>query len=592
MEIKQTVSEDQMKQQQQLNVEQEEQQSQQRDQQQLPQTVVLQTKHGRIKQEFAERARGLWETGKVMIPQNAAEATYAKEYKNQVFAGKRKVNRTPGTVRPKQKREEAKTVAAEHNAYQEKIQMRREAIAGKVAGQTERYHEAAAHFLESENAREELLERGNKESFLQTAIDNFMQTDLDLDMRTTRSFVASMSKIEEVIGKTDAMIYLLYHSPDTMNELRENNESGFAELMAKLKYAINVSRYCKVQKEVLTDPYYQRHYNSEIGFRARDEDTVEQKRLTRKLLMAESLRRNIQSSKFSIVDWFFAYQQLAGKNEKSYTKRKNKAMHSRDLEESKNNPGFEETTHRDFFKAIHEEDGVTRARLTASGFHVAGQTAATSEGLMRQVAAMARWKAVQSATREEVQSMVHNLSMVPQNADDEEEIARCAEANIQGVLQYKAMIKDQLDYLQRKYGTGLEYLSAEEFEKHQADYMQDFTDMQAIDNFILYMKKAGFINEDDTENNDPMTDLEMVKLQNYYGTIFRSRNAAASPAFSDATYSGKKAVEIFTGIGACLVQNSQLELEGDDDPFDMLVKNDDHTDVRWDTKFARPNRSF
>lgn len=88
---------------------------------------------------------------------------------------------------------------------------------------------------------------------------------------------------------------------------------------------------------------------------------------------------------------------------------------------------------------------------------------------------------------EEFQQMLLDLSagaQLQRDVNSEREIFEAREKNLRGCLQFKESLRVSYEYLGRKYGYGLESLTALEIYDHWEEILRDFSNIQVDDNFI------------------------------------------------------------------------------------------------------------
>ena len=136
---------------------------------------------------------------------------------------------------------------------------------------------------------------------------------------------------------------------------------------------------------------------------------------------------------------------------------------------------------------------------------------AMSESFVRNIADLPRFRAVQHADPGFIRSMIENLAVRPADAKNAEEIQDCQQRNLEGMRQFKELLKKQMNYLKRKYGSGLPLISAEDLAAHGAEFANDFTNMQGLNAFVEYLKALPGMFDPEDES-----DQEMERLLVYY----------------------------------------------------------------------------
>ncbi len=417
--------------------------------------------------------------------------------------------------------------------------------------------------------RPELLEDFTDVGRAGEAIRQFMELNLNFDLRTDKTFAAESMRLEEVSKKADLLRRLLEASPEI---LQEQSEDMRIDLEAKLDMASRISNYYEMRKKVITDAYYKNHYNSEISYQYHEGDTLEQKNLTMLLWQAESLKGDevlMKGDAYRRSLELYKETRISEEERQDIERAKRVLKPLKDLEYGKNNPIIEDSRHAEYFRQYDSEDNPVFQRLVAVNYRVSGEEEGMSESLFRTLACAPRWRAVQEASPELVQTMIENLAQTTESRDPEE-IAACRAANLEGMRVYKGLIKKHMNYLKRKYGNGFWLLSPEELMAHQEEYKHDFTNMQGLGVFLKYLKRfPGMYDANDA------SDLEMEKLLSYYdGCAFTEAMERKDFLNGDKAYTDYKRKLAVRGVWDKLFSKSFIEMS-----------NTMHLDVRWDVAY-------
>lgn len=269
-------------------------------------TVRLQAEARRQAREHREnRIRAVRRNCRILMPETVFNRrsvsvqgeVYAERSIESIGAGKRKTRQGWKRSALYQKEANARLVENGVEAFE--------------AGLAERFREHA--LLESEHLKsqapgvvlfltgeqekdEELMQQvfaQRQEDAARICMERFMETNLNFDLRTDRSFGEASSELEGVSRKTREIKRLLERFP----QLRENlTEDRKVDLDAKLEVAEDLSNYYEIRKKIITNARYRSHYNSEISYRYHESDTLEAKNLTMLLWQAERLKNNVSLS--------------------------------------------------------------------------------------------------------------------------------------------------------------------------------------------------------------------------------------------------------------------------------------------------------
>lgn len=240
----------------------------------------------------------------LMPEQGVGKAAFAENYTEHVSAKKRQRKLKMHDSALHKKAVNAQQLEAAEGIWQNEVQKKWE-IQTKVLKNLKQFddskkteqEEAFAQFLESEGITfgihwthylsniDNLEKRKESENFIVSyCIQQYMKMDFHLDWRNDETFVKESVRMNEIYSKTEALKYLLDKHQDIVNVLSEEDK---VELEAKLNMGTKISEYYKVQKNIIKNPYYRTHYNSEITRNYNEKDTSEQKELAIMLRRAE-----------------------------------------------------------------------------------------------------------------------------------------------------------------------------------------------------------------------------------------------------------------------------------------------------------------
>lgn len=128
--------------------------------------------------------------------------------------------------------------------------------------------------------------------------------------------------------------------------------------------------------------------------------------------------------------------------------------------------------------------------------------------------------------------MVRDLSAgvdLVQDVSSEREIFEAREQNMRGCLQFKENLRLSYDYMSRKYGFGLEKLSALEIYDHYEEILRDFSNLQVDYNFINNI--PGII---DMENEEDKLLYNQIGYMSVVGAFVRNAMLSVSTERSEA----------------------------------------------------------
>ena len=531
-------------------------------------------------QKQESRIAGLRQQYQVQIPSQSVWEEFAEKSKESVGARKRSIRSKMHGSRLRAKRKQAERVEAAKEVWKEILRRRKQELEAPEGCSTEDFQALMQYLTEDEKSNRLLLPGQMEESHLSEEqcahlVRQYMELDLNVDLRTDQTVAAESLRLEEISGKTKAMFYLLNSHPELREQLpREERE----DLQAKLELGKQIADYYELQKKVMTNVWYRNHYNSEISHRYQEGDTLEQKNLTLLLWQAEYLRSEEgMASDRSRIRRLMLYEENVNQENEAFTQN-TRAILSREItvaEYGKNVTNIEDSPHAAYFRQHDVAGDPLRVRLKEEHYQVTGEQAAMGESFVRHLSNLPRWKAVQHMEAGEMQQMIENLIRSPEQMNDPEEIERCRQANLQGMRVFKEQIKKQMNYLKRKYGNGFPLLSAQELMDHLGEFENDFTNMQGLSEFVIYLKKLpGMFDESDPK------DQEMDQWLDYYQSTLLVE-AGARSLFNQGehkTYSDYK-----RGVALQIIKTPV--------PRSHIVETSDqlHLDVRWGTAFDQNN---
>lgn len=508
---------------------------------------------------------------------------FARKHKESISAGKRKSRQNWKHSALYQRRINAENVEANAASWRESRE--------RVNAQNEQMFSACSK-LDAQAFVQYMTEEAQQNQELKTSlaahdylasgrqcVRRYMELPIDLDLQSDRSFSEQSGRMEEISGKTRALKHLLQRWPEIMEEMTEDEKT---DLEAKLQVGEQLSGYYELRKKVVTNAYYRSHYNSEISWRYHESDTLEQKNLTVLLWQMERLRSGeAMTRSMALIEQLRDYAETTGnKEEQRDTRNVREALRGEDAEFGKNRWEIEDSRHAAYFRqflpsetAGGETPPVYRRLVEENHYQVTGMREAMSESFVRNIADLPRFRAVQHADPGFIRSMIENLAVRPADAKNAEEIQDCQQRNLEGMRQFKELLKKQMNYLKRKYGNGLPLISAEDLAAHGAEFANDFTNMQGLNAFVEYLKALPGMFDPEDES-----DQEMERLLVYYDRCTMreplERRSLLAGILGSATFSDYKrrvAVGIF---------HEPKEMGKVIEASDCM-----HLDIRWGVAF-------
>lgn len=412
-------------------------------------------------------------------------------------------------------------------------------------------------------------------------IRQFMDLPVRADLRTDTTLAKESAHLEELAAKTDAMKYLLRQHPEMTEHLTEDETE---DLKFKINILEQVTDYYRMQKKVITHPYYRTHYNSEISHKYKEQDTPEQKNLSIMLWQAERLRTaDYVAGNGEHYRWLYNYQEPMTAQEWQYAQQTKDLFlkHHSETEYGKTKGVIEDSRHADYFRAHNQEGDPIYDRMIGENYRIVGfDDYDMGDTFCRFLATLPRWKAIQHMSREQLEQMMQSLSQRPADPANQEEVQACKQANIQGLKLFKEQLVKQMQYLKNKYGNGMYLLSPQEVADHEAEFINDFTNMQTLGCFCEFIRKLPKEFGLYDEMNE--ADKELVRLESYYQGCSHAEGMSRNLFASDQTsYSQYKMGVANLGIALNHVGDQLIE-----------VTNSMHLDVKWYTLFNDQDVEF
>ncbi len=536
----------------------------------------------------AERTRQIQKNAQVLMPTETIQRdSFATDFKENISSTKRSVHSRLLGSRLHQKKSDAQSVKNAKKRWEATVAKRKKALAGGLEGYQEMDVWSLSQYLTEDKeynrtlflarAENEQLSRAQSESIIR----QFMEFNASADLRTDTAIAKESTHLEEIVGKTDAIKYLLRKHPEMTEHLGEEEKEDFK---VKLEMAEQISNYYKIQKKVITNSYYQSHYNSEISYKYREGDSLEQKNLTILLWQAEKLRaKEYVAGDNKYERWLFARDRTPDEQEQPFVEQTRKLLNQymSEGEYGKTIEAFEDSRHADYFRAHNQPGDTVYERLREPRYHITGfHEVVMGDSFCRYMATMPRLKAIQHMSPEAMRQMIEALTKTPTDVSNPEEIEACKQANIQGLVLFKEQLVKQMQYLKKKYGNGFLLLTPQEIADHNAEFANDFTNMQTLSYFVDFIRKLpkefGLYQEESQE------DQELFQLTNYYQIITYAEGTQRNLySMEKDSYSAYKEESAQMAINA-------MRFEG------LMAETADtmHLDIRWDTLFDEHEVEF
>ena len=394
---------------------------------------------------------------------------------------------------------------------------------------------------EDEDANAELLknysESEDKRLIVMSRIyDEFINTDfMSITFNKIEDGINNADKLERVTNRFNAMQKLFRANQGIMQRMFDKhareNAGKFAEaeraskiktyiddankfFVKKMREANNVCLAYRLLRDVITDPYYRKHRSSEISKLYDCDNSAKQNTLSFKLnLLAQCL--NIE------------YTEL---NKYSFTKDKEKyqgklyfpaqlVQDGAGREYNKNTILVQGTKHEQIFMEFKKNEPERFEKLFTKNYKIEGDTDQSTEFIGRTMGVVANLAAIQEMEPEALKSMLMKLSETAKSTvkgqiPSAQDIEAAKQKNIEGLKEYKEVIKKQIRYLKKKYGLGYIFADPRVLAAHINEIQRDFcfiTDTAAI---VKYMYRTpGIIDLDDPEEK------ELLSEMNYYQYI-------------------------------------------------------------------------
>ena len=318
--------------------------------------------------------------------------------------------------------------------------------------------EMCSAFAKNGDELAEMVRRLNSDSMYlkQEAFAKIVKTVLecdvkDLDFKDDDSFVQSANRLADISELARAAEYLKFRYKEIFDTMPKELQDKF-ELQR-----INITKlgaYYELKKSILTDDYYRDHEDSEISLRADEKAAKAQRNLVFKMYVWDGfvdLHQFVPGREHKVP-------KFATKPVKQYLRDpavdKFKSLTIGEF--NKTAFSYKGTVHEEFFARLSDENAPEELRkkykrLMAGHYQVLGEKTANKEKLFRSIGIMANLEAVQEMSTEELETLVDDLTAVPEN-DTEDALKEANSRNRKGLLKLKDIAYKQMRYLDEKYG--------------------------------------------------------------------------------------------------------------------------------------------
>ena len=158
----------------------------------------------------------------------------------------------------------------------------------------EEFRALSAFFTEEGEANEKIVREfaENKTAAMDELTSGFLNIKLDgIDLSTDERLAASAGNLEEISQKLQSYKMLFDADAEYQNRLKEMNNNGndtsvYDVVIRHMKELSAVTDYYRVRKLLLTDPYYLSHYNDEVSALYTNNDSKEQKEVSKLILLS------------------------------------------------------------------------------------------------------------------------------------------------------------------------------------------------------------------------------------------------------------------------------------------------------------------
>ena len=419
------------------------------------------------------------------------------------------------------------------------------AIKGQISMKEEEARSLSEFLEDNEDANAELLknysgDEEKRDTVLAKIFDDFINTDFKaLKFNTVEEGINKAETLERLTNRLGAMQKLFMSNPMFMQRMLEKrateNSRKFpeAEREAKIKeYIADAKEFYKdkmreankacvtyrLLRNVITDPYYRSHRASEISRVFDGEYTHEQKSLTLKL--------NMLAQAMGTAYNYLPNDEFIHDQEKYQGKLYFPAKVIQDKaggEYHKNDLSVKGTKHAKIFEDLKKNDIERFSKLFRVEYQIEGDTDKCTEHVGRSVGVIANLPAIQDMEPEALKTMLMNMSetaksQVEGQPPSEEEIEAAKNKNLEGLKQYKEVIKKHMRYMKKKYGAGYHLTDPRVLAAHMPEVQRDFCFLTDTYAMLVYMyKKPGVMDLNDPEENKLMSEL---MYYNFIGSAY------------------------------------------------------------------------
>jgi len=425
---------------------------------------------------------------------------------------------------------------------------------------------------ENEKTVRDYLEGGQKRDLvLERIYGEFLNTDYDhCSFRSVKEGLSKASELERLSTRYASMLNLMRENPVFFDRLAERRAADQAEdqaegaqikspkILKKELYSA-YEKKCRVANEILcryrmmkivvTDPCYRTHMTSEISRSFNADETAEQRTLVVKLNV---LARMMSSSDYDPKETFDTDREEL-KNKLPFAA----YMLSRctDGEYGKNNIPYKGTQNEEVFEKFLKTKDASRI-YGSNHYVITGDQKGSSEAIGRSIGVIASMAAVQNMDPKKLEGMLLKLSKTPAaekegEAPSQEAVEEARRQNIEGLIEYKEVLKEQLRYMKKKYGIGYILSDPRVLAAHTDEIRRDYCFITDSMYLVSYMKTIpGVMNNDDPEDRNLLINMEYY---GFIGSAYMFANRSASNQEGDRPYKNYMkvtAANLYLNIGS------------------------------------------
>lgn len=442
-------------------------------------------------------------------------------------------------------------------------------------------------YLEGGQARDLLLEKFY-ESFLNTDYDRY-------SFRSVKEGLSNAAALEKLASQYGAIQNLIRENPGFLDRIAERRaaeqpdnvpEGAQVKSPEVLKKEVNAAyvKKCRAANEVLcryrmmkivvTDPYYRSHMTTEISKAFNADESPAQRNLAVKLNV---LSRMMSSADYDPKETF----------ERDKEELQNKLPFAAFMltrctkgEYGKNSIPYVGTQNEEVFEKFLKTKDAPRL-YGDNAYKIAGDKQGSSEAIGRSIGVIASMAAIQNMDPKKLEQMLHKLSKTPAVENEGEEpsqeaVEEARRQNIEGLIEYKEVLKAQLRYMKKKYGAGYIMADPRVLAAHTDEIKRDYCFLTDSMYLMNYMKTIpGVMDNDDPEDRTLLIDMD------YYGFI------GSSYMFANRSSSNQQGERPYRNFMKIVAANLYLNIGGFAPEIGMLFMDrleEEQGDILWNEK--------